>query len=623
MNKTITVEVRNKVAAQTNRVEYVCGNNDFLIDFDFDDEWAAFDVKTARFIHNGTHIDVVFRGNQCAVPVMSDTHRFNVGVFAGDLRTTTAAYIPAKKSILCDAGVPADPMPDVYNQIMDRVNEVAEDALKPVGWDDIENRPFYEEKALVELLPITEIEFDYSTKDIKVDFALVLGNQYTVHWNGTKYECIAASIEDDWVSLAEDGLFTIEQQSGSNKITVYVHDESTSAELGIYETNEILKPIDPKFLPETVVTDEEMAQAMEGLATEEYVNRATTGLASETFVEQAIREAEQDDFSGSWNDLNDKPFYEESGAIEIFPETELEYDSDMDFFPLPDLELVVGDTYIVTWNGTEHKCVAWVSDDGYENIFLGNDDYPFLICATAGEAFSYDGSTTATLRICHVIDIQFLDPNFLPKNVVTDDELAHATQDLASKKYVNTAVSGLRDDLSMLIGECATMEYVDEAVSGLASEEFVEVAVKDLASTEYVDQAVKEVNANEIFPETALEYNADMEIFHLSVELELIVGDTYIVTWNGKKYECVAYAIDVGGYEHINLGGDSYPFSIEATGDAYSNDGATAATLRIAHVEKVVTKAELEQAINDLPTETWTFTLDDGTVIEKKVVVAT
>ena len=44
-----------------------------------------------------------------------------VGVFAGNLHTTTAACIGAKRSILSSSGVPADPAPDVYAQIMELI----------------------------------------------------------------------------------------------------------------------------------------------------------------------------------------------------------------------------------------------------------------------------------------------------------------------------------------------------------------------------------------------------------------------------------------------------------------------------------------------------------------------
>jgi hypothetical protein len=123
MSRELSIAVKNKIAQAAEGAVYVCGNSDYVVNFDFDDEWAAFPVKTARFIHNGVYTDVVFHGDQCPVPVISNVFAFKVGVYAGDLHTTTSASVKCKKSILCDGGVPADPVPDVYTQIMELLNK--------------------------------------------------------------------------------------------------------------------------------------------------------------------------------------------------------------------------------------------------------------------------------------------------------------------------------------------------------------------------------------------------------------------------------------------------------------------------------------------------------------------
>lgn len=128
MKYVIDVKVRDKIAVATKDATYICGNSDFVVVFDFDDEWNEYDKKTARFVHgNGTHYDVMFEGNTCPVPVISDTYTIRIGVFAGNLKTTTPAYISAKKSILCGSGVPAAPPDDVYAQIMEELNKLNSD----------------------------------------------------------------------------------------------------------------------------------------------------------------------------------------------------------------------------------------------------------------------------------------------------------------------------------------------------------------------------------------------------------------------------------------------------------------------------------------------------------------
>lgn len=124
MEKTIQIAVLNKIAVKTCDTVYICGNSDFSVNFTFDEDWAEHYSKTARFIANdGSFVDVPFSGDTCPVPILRNTYGFNVGVYAGNLATTTPAYCPAKKSILCPGGVPKDPEPDVYNEIMEKLND--------------------------------------------------------------------------------------------------------------------------------------------------------------------------------------------------------------------------------------------------------------------------------------------------------------------------------------------------------------------------------------------------------------------------------------------------------------------------------------------------------------------
>lgn len=126
--KEINVTVRDKVAKSVGNAVCVCGNSDYVINFTFDEEWAAFEVKTARFKHGSEYTDVVFSGTVCPVPIITNVDTFSVGVFAGNLQTTTPAYVFAKKSILCGSGVPSEPTPDVYSQIMTAVNTAVDTA---------------------------------------------------------------------------------------------------------------------------------------------------------------------------------------------------------------------------------------------------------------------------------------------------------------------------------------------------------------------------------------------------------------------------------------------------------------------------------------------------------------
>ena len=140
--KRIEISVQNRVAWQTNSVDYICGNGDFVIGFVFDSEWSKHEAKTARFIYNGEHTDIVFTGTECKVPKILGAKRMEVGVFAGDLYTTTPALVQCRKSILCDSGAPADPVPEVYAQIMKMLeNGVTAEQIARAVADYLEENP--------------------------------------------------------------------------------------------------------------------------------------------------------------------------------------------------------------------------------------------------------------------------------------------------------------------------------------------------------------------------------------------------------------------------------------------------------------------------------------------------
>lgn len=118
----IKVAVNGNVATAENYT-IVCGNSGYSVDFDFDEEWNQYELKTARFIWNGQYTDIVFTGNTCKIPIITDVTTLAIGAYAGDLQTTTPALVSCRKSILCSDPVHVDPTPDVYEQIISLLNE--------------------------------------------------------------------------------------------------------------------------------------------------------------------------------------------------------------------------------------------------------------------------------------------------------------------------------------------------------------------------------------------------------------------------------------------------------------------------------------------------------------------
>lgn len=118
----LLIKVQNKIAKALNDF-IVCGNSDYTVKFCFDKEWDKEPIKTARFIWSNQYQDVVFEGDTCKIPVIDNATTLGIGVFAGSLKTTTPAIINCTKSVLSGLGCPSDPPEDVYNQIIEILNE--------------------------------------------------------------------------------------------------------------------------------------------------------------------------------------------------------------------------------------------------------------------------------------------------------------------------------------------------------------------------------------------------------------------------------------------------------------------------------------------------------------------
>ena len=121
--KEIHISVREGVALQTDHTPYITGDGEYRVVFDLEKEWEAHPLRTARFQTEGSYVDVVFRGNQCRVPVFTYARTLEVGIFAGNLRTTTPARIFLREGIRSAWGSPEAPAPNVYDQLMEALED--------------------------------------------------------------------------------------------------------------------------------------------------------------------------------------------------------------------------------------------------------------------------------------------------------------------------------------------------------------------------------------------------------------------------------------------------------------------------------------------------------------------
>ena len=119
----IKIKIRDKRAGGTGTV--ICGNSDYTVAWDLDEEWTPYDTKTMRVnLADGTYQDVVFTGNTAALPVLSTPGWASVGLYAGDLHTSRAADLRVLPSVTTPGGAPADPAEDVYAQITEKLNRL-------------------------------------------------------------------------------------------------------------------------------------------------------------------------------------------------------------------------------------------------------------------------------------------------------------------------------------------------------------------------------------------------------------------------------------------------------------------------------------------------------------------
>lgn len=125
----------------------VVGDNaDYVAHFNFDEEWAGKE-KTARFIHANVTVNVLLGAdNSCEFPPeILKSGLIKVGVFTHDIKSTEAR-VPINASILDEGGHPADPTPDIYQQLLKEIaairdNSVSDEEIEAAVQKYLEQNP--------------------------------------------------------------------------------------------------------------------------------------------------------------------------------------------------------------------------------------------------------------------------------------------------------------------------------------------------------------------------------------------------------------------------------------------------------------------------------------------------
>lgn len=198
-------------------------------------------------------------------------------------------------------------------------------------------------------------------------------------------------------------------------------------------------------------------------------------------------------------------------------------------------EIVEGQTYTITWDGTAYECVAYIAE-GPNTPSLGNGELagvsggngePFFITVFEGATLVFANTGTHTVSISAVQEgIAKIDEKFIPDTIARKSDL----------EGIDGGVTSWNDLTDKPFGEMETRDvYLPETQS---------------KSTEF--------------------------------EKTLTVGDACVVNWNGVEYECQVSSYSSSGALGIALIGNigyvdprssdtGEPFSIEVYFDKTTN----------------------------------------------------
>lgn len=127
----ITIKIRDKIATVEGSPTIVCGNDGYKAIFDTDAEWSAYEILTMRVAWTDTfsgqprHIDVPYILGFADIPVIADAYEIRIGLYAGDLRTSTPARIPCERCITDGGTYHEEPDPQTYAALLQLLAEVA------------------------------------------------------------------------------------------------------------------------------------------------------------------------------------------------------------------------------------------------------------------------------------------------------------------------------------------------------------------------------------------------------------------------------------------------------------------------------------------------------------------
>lgn len=278
-------------------------------------------------------------------------------------------------------------------------------------------------------------------------------------------------------------------------------------------------------------------------------------------------------FSGSWNDLEDKPFGDYEVFETLIPEQEItssfwpqfnavQYSSEENDIILADGwdgSIVSGQKYILSLDGIDYECVSryGVLGDAIHDEFT-EGDIPFYI----GKLIY--GSEALILQIHYGNSL-----HGSQVSSVISLKLVKTVTETVDDKFISDYVKAKSD----------WNENDPESGSYIANKPFYEISGSELL---FGEETVTLGEASPVHPSVRSNYNK-------LADEDFTKGDTYRVTLDGVEYICVAFQGDYnstlgasGAYE-LDRGTPEYPFSI-TYGEVSVKTESDSVTLKVEHV---------------------------------------
>lgn len=345
--------------------------------------------------------------------------------------TVNARYVTSKVNALDPKFLPEEAQPDWNQNDEDAPNYVKN---RPFYYSVVpnENAVVYEQTFTIDELTLSEGGYETrGTYKINVAAPGVIDDRiYTITVDGVTYENVHAYKTSDTMSYLGDYSYTnypfwFNYATNSTMSCGFLDNGSDNHSIRVVANiSAKYAKMDEGFLPESVAkttlrsTTEESTKKFD-VTVDDEGNLSTTDV--ETGETKVIGSGSGGGGVTSWNDLEDKPFYEESNIVVLY-ETSLEATSDElvtlnNFIPLE-----LGKRYTVVYDDVTYDLTSFDHDSTPDYIFLGDpdlstsDDLPFSLgCSLDGtnaDIFVRGGSHTLKIYVgsseIHKIDIKYL-----------------------------------------------------------------------------------------------------------------------------------------------------------------------------------------------------------------------